>query len=167
MARKEIPKVPAANGEVELLVQFLKLASIITRPMQSDVAARNGLSVNELRVLMCLSGEGAIAGSDIAFLMSMTPMNVSRALVRLKRLGWIERVASKGNRRRKPVQLSAAGWRAYAAMLPDIRSVAQHLFSPLDRGQRRALAGVFDQLIEQVDSWDVDGTENSALTAAD
>jgi DNA-binding MarR family transcriptional regulator len=153
MARKNLPTVRGTGGDVELLLQFLKLASIISRPMQDEVSERNGLSVNELRVLMCLSGEGAMAGQDIAHVMSMAPMNVSRALAALKRLGWIERVASKGNRRRKPYQLSAAGWKAYAGMLPDIRGVARHLFEPLDRAERRSLTGVFERLIEQLEAW--------------
>jgi DNA-binding MarR family transcriptional regulator len=167
MTRKDVPTVRASGSDVELLVQLLKLASIISRPMQDEVAARNDLSVNELRVLMCLSGEGAMAGQDIAHVMSMPPMNVSRALAALKRLGWIERVASKANRRRKPFQLSAAGWKALAAMLPDIRGVAQHLFKPLDRTERRALASAFDSLIDQLESWDAADSEQMRKKSAD
>ena len=166
MMRKDLPAVRGAGNDVELLMQLLKLASIISRPMRDEVAAHSALSVNELKVLMCLSGEGAMAGQDIADVMSMAPMNVSRALAALRRLGWIERIASRENRRRKPFQLSAAGWKAYAAMLPDLRSVAQHLFAPLDRAERRVLAGAFDRLIDQLETWQGDA-EDAPRKAAD
>ena len=50
------------NHEIDLLVWMLKFASLISRPMRDGVADPAGLSANELRLLMALSGEGESAG---------------------------------------------------------------------------------------------------------
>lgn len=151
---KDIATLRGGGGEVRVLVALLKLASIVGRPMKEDVADGHGITTNELQVMMCLGGEGALAGQDIADLMAISPMNVSRALARLKDLGWTEPLANDDNRRRRPVQLSAAGWRAYGEMVPDVRRVARHLFSTLDRSEVRTLSNFFDRMIEQIESWD-------------
>jgi DNA-binding MarR family transcriptional regulator len=153
---KNIPSLGDKAADVGLLLALLKLGSIIGMPMKTEVADPNDLSTNELRVLMCLGGEGALSGQEIATVMSMTPMNVSRALARLEELSWTERVSRAGDRRRRPVQLSAAGWRAYGAMAPDVRRVARRLFQTLNRAERSALAQHFERLIDRIESWDED-----------
>ncbi|HEX7759330.1 MAG TPA: MarR family transcriptional regulator [Caulobacteraceae bacterium] len=144
----------AAGQNVALLIELLKLASIIGRPMKEAVADPHELSTNELRVLMCLAGEGPLAGQDISMIMSIPPMNVSRALAVLSERGWTEQASNKGNRRRRPVQLSPAGWQAYRALLPDVRLVARRLFASLEREERQHLAHIFNRLIAQVEAWE-------------
>lgn len=140
--------------DVTLLIELLKLASLINRPMREDVAEPNQLSINELRVLMCLGGEGPLAGQDVSQLMSMPPMNVSRALAALEARGWTERVSNRANRRRRPVQLSEAGWIAYRALIPDVRSVARRLLAGLGKAERQHLAHMFNRLIAQLEAWE-------------
>ena len=71
---------------------MLKFASLISRPMRDGVADPAGLSSNELRILMALSGEGESAGHYLAELMGMHAMNVSRALASLHAMGLVEPV---------------------------------------------------------------------------
>ncbi len=97
------------NHEIELLVSMLKFASLISRPMRDGVADPAGLSSNELRILMALSGEGESAGHDLAELMGMHAMNVSRALASLHAMGLVEQVRKPRNRRRKPYRVEHAG----------------------------------------------------------
>jgi DNA-binding MarR family transcriptional regulator len=73
-------QVVVQGKEVELLVQLLKLSSFINGPMQDGVASPNNLALNELKITLCLGGEGALAGHDIADIMGIAPMNVSRSL---------------------------------------------------------------------------------------
>ena len=98
----------AYDLQVSFLVELLKLASLINGPMQDGVAAPNKLSLNELKIVLCLSGEGVLAGHAIAELLGMAPMNVSRALASLRKRGWIEAVSDPTSKRRKPYQLSDA-----------------------------------------------------------
>lgn len=148
--------VDPIGSPVELLVQLLKQASLISRPMVEGVANPNGISPNELRIVMCLGGEGAMAGHDITEVMGILPMNVSRALASLKARGWIEDVVDATNRRRKPVQLSAAGLDAYRAMTPDVGIVADHLLGDLSAAERAALRRISIKVIKRMEDWAVE-----------
>jgi DNA-binding MarR family transcriptional regulator len=145
--------VVAISSPVELLVQLLKQASLISRPMIEGVAAPNGLSANELRIIMCLGGEGALAGHEISATMAIPPMNVSRAVAALIDRGWIETVRDPGNRRRKPVQLSAAGWERYRALIPDVAAVAADLLGGLTASERATLARITAKTIARIENW--------------
>jgi DNA-binding MarR family transcriptional regulator len=140
-------------SDIHLLVGLLKMCSLVNRPMDMGVASHHGLSLNELRVMMCLSGEGVLAGHEISDLMSIPPMNVSRALVQLLEKGWVEPVVDESNRRRKPVRISGAGWEAYRAMTPDIRAVADQLLDPLGPDDRAAMGKAMTLLIGQMENF--------------
>src|SRR5277367_7003929 len=90
------------DHEIALLVAMLRFSSIISRPMRDGVADPAGFSSNELRILMALSGEGESAGHDLAELMGMHAMNVSRALASLHDMGLVAAAGNSKNRRRKP-----------------------------------------------------------------
>ena len=139
-----------------LLIKLLKLAAMISRPMDDGVAAVNGLSLNELRILMCLHGEGPCAGHDITDLMAIPPMNVSRAFAALTQRGWIEPAIDPGNRRRRPVKLSAEGTRACLRMEADIDRVAHDLLGMLGAADATALGRSADAIIGQLTRWPAD-----------
>jgi DNA-binding MarR family transcriptional regulator len=139
-----------------LLVNLLKLAAMISRPMQEGVALPNGLSLNELRILMCLYGEGSCAGHDITDLMAIPPMNVSRALATLAERGWIEPALDPANRRRRPMRLSEAGTRACEGMAGDIDAVARYLLGTLGQQEASAFNRTVDTVIERLERWPAD-----------
>lgn len=141
------------NSNIGLLLAMLRFAALINRPMRDGVAAKAGLSSNDLMIIMALGGEGEMAGHDLVDLMGMQPMNVSRALAALNDRGWIVQVQDKANRRRKPHKLTEAGWAAYRAMGPEIETVAEFLFHTLDPAERAGMASVLDKLYRQVMRW--------------
>jgi len=141
------------SAAILLLVELLKFASLINRPMLDGVASPEGLSLNELRVLMSLGGEGEAAGHALAELMGMPPMNVSRAFAALHERGWIEQGRDAANRRRKPFRLSEAGWTAYRAMTPEVEAVAGFVLGTLSAAERRSLARIVDKLVRQTAKW--------------
>jgi len=140
-------------AEVDLLVQSLRFASLLNRPMLDGVALPQGLNLNELRVLMSLGGEGQAAGHALAAVMAMSPMNVSRALASLHARGWISEGSDEGNRRRKPYHLNEVGWAAYRAMTPQVGKVADFIFSTLSPAELSALTRIMEKLNAQVGSW--------------
>jgi DNA-binding MarR family transcriptional regulator len=144
---------PRQASHVELLVQLLKLSSLINGPMQDGVADPNDITPNELKIMMCLGGEGALAGHDITDLMAIPPMNVSRALAALLDRGWIEPVVDPTNRRRKPVQLSAMGLKAHGAMTPDFGGVADYLLGTLTETERKAMTRASAKVISRMADW--------------
>jgi DNA-binding MarR family transcriptional regulator len=137
---------------IAALIAVLKLSTVINRPMRDGVADPEGLSLNELRVMMSLGGEGPMAGHELAELIGMQPMNVSRALATLAEIGWIE-PAADANRRRKPFQLSEAGWEAHRAMMPEIAQVADFLFASLDPQEARRFADTALKLVDRITDW--------------
>jgi DNA-binding MarR family transcriptional regulator len=151
MIQRKISK--QRKDEIALLVAMLRFASLISRPMRGGVADPAGFSSNELRILMALSGEGESAGHDLAELMGMHVMNVSRALTSLNHMGLVEPAKNTKNRRRKPYRISARGVRAHMALEPYIAQVARYLFGALTVRERAALAQILTKLDRQVEAW--------------
>jgi DNA-binding MarR family transcriptional regulator len=141
------------NHEIDLLVAMLRFSSIISRPMRDGVADPAGFSSNELRILMALSGEGESAGHDLAELMGMHAMNVSRALSSLHAMGLVQAAKNSKNRRRKPYRVSNRGASAYIALQPRIAQIASFLFGVLTQPERRALKAIVAKLDRQVLAW--------------
>jgi DNA-binding MarR family transcriptional regulator len=141
------------DGQSALLVALLRISSVINRPMRDGVADPEGLSLNELRILMALGGEGNAAGHELAEVMGMQPMNVSRALATLNGLGLAEEIDDPSNRRRKPYRLSDRGWERHAAMGPELDDVATFLFGGLKSSERTALARIFAKLDARLNQW--------------
>jgi DNA-binding MarR family transcriptional regulator len=150
---KRRPK-PSAHRDIDLLVAMLRFASIISRPMRDGVADPAGLSPNELRILIALSGEGESAGHDLAELMGMHAMNASRSLASLHSMGLVEPVKNPANRRRKPYRVSARGAVAHQALEPRLAHVARFLFGVLSAAERRSLEKILAKLDQQVLAWE-------------
>ena len=141
------------NHEIDLLVAMLRFSSIISRPMRDGVADPAGFSSNELRILMAVSGEGESAGHDLAELMGMHAMNVSRALASLHAMGLVEVAKNSKNRRRKPYRISGRGAAAHIALEPRIAQIASFLFGVLTQAERRNLRNILGKLDRQVLAW--------------
>jgi len=149
----ESKKSNQKNNEIALLTAMLRFASLISRPMRDGVADPAGVSSNELRILMALSVEGESAGHDLAELMGMHAMNVSRALASLHHMGLVAPAKNTQNRRRKPYRISARGARAHVALESYIAQVAGHLFGALTARERAALEQVLAKLDRQAQTW--------------
>ncbi|WP_165793791.1 MarR family winged helix-turn-helix transcriptional regulator [Hyphococcus luteus] len=150
---EKVKPLSSLGSDIQLLISILKCSSLITIPMEGEVSEPNDLTRHEMKVLVCLSGEGTLTGQEISQLMSMPAMNVSRALSNLHERGWLELVDDAGNRRRRPFRISAKGWRQYNAMLPEFRSVAERLFALLNKKDRRELQRLVNLLNDQLDNW--------------
>ena len=145
---------------VQLLIGLLKQASLISRPMTEGVATPNDISANELRLIMCLGGEGALAGHEISDVMGMSPMNVSRAIANLVKRGWIEQIVDGNNRRRKPVALTTDGWHAFRNLIPDVQIVAEYLLGALNANERNALGKLTSKIVARMEDWRVEHMED-------
>jgi DNA-binding MarR family transcriptional regulator len=139
---------------VDLLVSLLKVATRIGRPMRDGVSDPEDVSVTELRIVLMLGGEGALAGHELAELMAMQPMNVSRALSNLLASGLVKTVDNTKNRRRKPYQLTASGLQKFQAMKVRMMGVAEFVFSDFDAAERRILAKFFAKMDGRLIDWE-------------
>lgn len=147
----------ARNGkeadQVAALIRLLKMSSFINSPMKDAVVDPSGVSQVEVKVLLALSGEGALAGHDLVEIMGVPAMNVSRALAALREKGWIEDAIDPDNRRRRPVRLSAAGQAEYERLHPAVEAVAQALLGSLSSAQQRQFAVISDKIIDAMVQW--------------
>ena len=142
-----------SDMQVSFLVELLKLASLINGPMHDGVAAPNKLSLNELKIVLCLSGEGTLAGHALADLLGMAPMNVSRALASLRKRGWIEAVSDPTSKRRKPYQLSVEGKENQLALLPDMGGLASFLLGKLKASEVMLMKKAASRIIDRTGDW--------------
>ena len=115
--------------DAALLVDLLKLATFIARPMREGVAEPMGLSANDLKIILALGGEGELAGHELSEIMGLPPMNVSRAIAALSARGLVEPGDDSSNRRRKPVRLTEAGTATFRQTIPAMATVGKHLFA--------------------------------------
>jgi len=150
---KDIPNLDSAPPEVDLLIKVLKFATLLDRPMLDGVATPERIGLNELRVLMSLAGEGSATGAYLARLLSVPPMNVSRALSILNREGWLIEERDETNRRRKPFTLSPRGWAAFRAMVPELKAVADSIFADLTPAERRSLDRILGKMSNRTSQW--------------
>lgn len=144
---------PPGDAPFDLLIRLLKLASLINRPMKEGVCAPGEISQIELKVVMALAGEGALAGHELVEIIGAPAMNVSRAIAALAARGLVEPVADPDNRRRKPVRLTTAGMTYYTALHPAIAEVAWALLGQLGSRQRRNLAALTDSVETAMRRW--------------
>lgn len=122
--------------DAALLVDLLKLATFIARPMREGVAEPMGLSANDLKIILALGGEGELAGHELSEIMGLPPMNVSRAIAALTARGLVEPGSDASNRRRKPVRLTAAGSAMFQQTIPAMADVGGKLFADFTPEER-------------------------------
>lgn len=151
--RQSFAENASDTGPVALLIRLLKLGSLVNAPMKEGVCDPAGISQIELKVMMALAGEGALAGHDLVNIMGVPAMNVSRAIAALKERGWVEDALDAANRRRKPVRLSAAVVDRYADLAPALEGVAEALVGGLTAAQQRQFAAASDKVIHAMSEW--------------
>lgn len=149
---READARPGVGEAVELLIKLLKFANLINRPLQDQVADTQEISLNGVRIMLGLGGKGEAASHELAELMAMHPMNVSRATAELRREGRVEERCDPANRRRKPLHLTSAGWRSYERLIPQIRSVAEQLFARVTHEEQRLLSCMIDRINGEIEA---------------
>ena len=135
------------------LIGLLKLASLINRPMLLEVAGPLNLSLNDLRLVMRLGGEGAIASHELALDLGMHPMAVSRSVSILRDLKAVIETRDPTNRRRKILSLSPEGLRLFSTIMPATALVANKLFADLTPSERDNGDSSLIALVNRLTHW--------------
>lgn len=107
--------------------QVAVLAGRLGREFSHTYQERYGLSRSEWRVLVLLSGEGAVSVREIHARVDMDKSKVSRAATRLEEVGAITKRVSKADRRLVDLSLTPKG----VAMIRDLAPLAQKFQSDL------------------------------------
>jgi DNA-binding MarR family transcriptional regulator len=151
------PDDPQHRAPDMLLYRLLKLAHLIQRPFL--VAGTNAyeLNVNELRLVVTLAHLGEAASHELCEVAALHPMNVSRAVARLRKQGRVAERRDDGNRRRKLLTLTPEGQRLYREMVPEIEEAATRVFAGLDAANLEMLSTLIDRLTHNVSTGDPAG----------
>jgi DNA-binding MarR family transcriptional regulator len=139
---------------VAMLIDLLKVATRIATPMRDDVADPEDVSIIELRIILALGGEGELAGHDLAELMAMQPMNVSRALATLLSLGLVEQMDNSDNKRRKPYRLTKSGHAKFEGMTQRMAHVSEFVFEVLSPDEMKLVGPILAKLDQHLCEWE-------------
>jgi DNA-binding MarR family transcriptional regulator len=117
--------------------------SVLSNTVSTAIAGayheRFGLTIPEWRVMAVLANSPDLSAAEVAQRTAMDKVAVSRAVASLLRQKRIARQMARADRRRSLLQLSAAGRRVYAQVVPFALAYERALVSPLSRQERETL----------------------------
>jgi len=143
--RKTAPRV-----DQDLVARLLRLVNLIAKPFFSEYASRYHLSISDWRVMLILAGNPEFSASDICEQTGMHPMNVSRSVAQLERLGRVKRHTDPQDRRRSHLRLTPGGRAIFHRIAPSAQAREQVLRRTLSARETVALRALLDKLIARV-----------------
>ncbi|WP_343232954.1 MarR family winged helix-turn-helix transcriptional regulator [Miltoncostaea marina] len=161
---------PAPDSDLDALARSLaelraRVAPLLLRRHErrrADATAAERLTVPQHLALLALAG-GPLAISELAARTGVAVSTATRMAQGLGREGWVERVAGDGDRRRRPVRLTAAG----RAVMEEASAVTERryreLLAALGPGDRADLVAGVAALLKAVQA---DESRRSASASA-
>jgi DNA-binding MarR family transcriptional regulator len=117
--------------------------SVLSNTVSTAIAGayheRFGLTIPEWRVMAVLANNPDLSAAEVATRTAMDKVAVSRAVASLLKQKRIVRQMARTDRRRSLLQLSAAGRKVYAQVVPFALAYERALIAPLSRQERAAL----------------------------
>jgi DNA-binding MarR family transcriptional regulator len=130
--------------------------SVLSNTVSTAIAGayheRFGLTIPEWRVMAVLAMTPDLSAAEVAQRTAMDKVAVSRAVASLLKSKRIVRQLARADRRRSLLQLSAAGRRVYAKVVPFALAYERALIAPLSAEERetinRALSILLGRAVE-------------------
>ena len=127
--------------------RLLKLTNLVSRPFFNKFANEHSLSLTEWRTIVVLADRPGSAAQDIALATGLQPMNISRAVIKLRKSGLIEEARDPQNHRRILLWLTSQGAATFRAIAPSSENHAAQLLGVLNDNELRQLGDLVDKLI--------------------
>lgn len=115
-----------------------RLAAGVSDHLAGIYRERFGLDIPEWRVMATVGPERGCTAQYIAGSTRMHKTRVSRAIAHLEKRGLMARATKSGDRRERPLRLTAAGRRMYAELVPLALERERALLASMTRDQLRA-----------------------------
>ncbi|TNE39313.1 MAG: MarR family transcriptional regulator [Sphingomonadales bacterium] len=144
-ARKD--ELPVISSNLNLHIQMLKLTTLISQPMREWVAKPHDLSIEDIKIMICLGDQGELTGRELSDLLAIQPMAASRAIAALMEKGWLKRKTDRKDRRRRPVSLTPDGLDAYRAIIPSMAALADKLYGSFNGRERDFLYSAITSIL--------------------
>jgi DNA-binding MarR family transcriptional regulator len=98
-----------------------------------------GLSIPEWRVMAILAATPGLSAAELTARTAMDKVAVSRAVAALLSAGRLRRTTAANDRRRTHLELTPAGIRVYAQVVPMALDYERQLLTPLSKRDRATL----------------------------
>lgn len=125
------------------------LTNIVSRTIGRFYGERFALSIPEWRVMAALGRFAPLSAGEVCRRTAMDKVQVSRAVDRLRRAGFVERAVDAKDRRRSRLRLSAAGRRTHDSIVPVALAAEALLLDGLTPAERRTLDRLLTRLTER------------------
>ncbi len=166
-AAASAPGHEADHASAELVLEsFLPyrlsvLSNRVSQAIARIYAERFDLSVTEWRLMAVLGRYPGLTAGELVERTAMDKVAVSRAVAGLMASGRVERGSDERDRRRVPLNLSAAGRAVYAQVAPLALEYERALLSGLDAAEYAQFDALLGRLLEATA-----GAEDSLRSAA-
>jgi DNA-binding MarR family transcriptional regulator len=123
------------------------LSNTVSSAIAAAYFAHFGLSIPEWRVMAVLAANPGLSAAEVTARTAMDKVAVSRAVATLLAAGRLRRTMAKVDRRRTHLELTPAGTRVYAQVVPMALKYEKHLIAPLSAQDRATLDRILRVLL--------------------
>lgn len=143
-------EAPRSDPRIARTLTFAMLTAMnrTAREFAGRFGAAHDLALPEWRCLMALAAQPDASGEEVARLMGMDKMAVSRALRRLEDRGRVAASADPAHRRRRLWQMTPDGWAVYDAIVPAALERDAAAFGDLGPAERAQVAAALARFME-------------------
>ena len=126
-----------------------RLAVVATRMLRDAAqvykSRRNPLTTAQWRTLAILANHEPLTATELCRISMLDKVAISRALAQLQRRGFLTRQRTDHDARARTVHLTAAGWRYYNELAPQMKRQEQTLRTLLKDGELERLYALLDR----------------------
>jgi len=144
-AREGMPEI---SLNLKLHIQLLKLTTLITQPMRDCVAKPHDLTIEDIKILICLIDHETLTGAEISELVAISPISASRSIASMIEKGWVKLRFDPNDRRRRPVVLTPKGLSVYRSLIPSMAGVADQLYAPFSDREKDFLHAAIKVILD-------------------
>lgn len=131
--------------------RLLKLTNLMSRPFFGQFAKQQSLSLTEWRSMVVLASRPGSAAQDISAATGLHPMNISRAVIALRKAGMVEEARDPDNHRRVLLWLTESGTKVFKQIAPHSERQASDLLDVLSDDEIAHLGRLVDKLIARAE----------------
>lgn len=129
--------------------QFSQLADVVSHSVATVYESRLGISRDDWRVLVAVNQARDMRATDIAQHTALDKMQVSRAIARLEKKGFLSRTADTDDKRQQILAVTPAGQAAYREVSPLMMARNDYLLQDLTPAEREVLQRSLDQVLNR------------------
>ncbi|WP_349827238.1 MarR family winged helix-turn-helix transcriptional regulator [Brevibacterium litoralis] len=125
-----------------LMLSHENLVSVLDR----ELRRAHGLTLQEYEVFVRLAErpDRTMRMADLADSLAVSRSRLTHVVAKMEKNGWVERVSSLDDRRGVDCRMTAAGWDAHVAAVPEhVNGVRRHLIDLLDETEIAVLGRAF------------------------